>query len=98
MRVLICATLAALLVLPSSAYGQVTVSRPGTAAPNASTIQGCHGSATGCVPVDINGTISVSGTADVVATGAPTTFSGNAQCTGQLLLAGEQGAGFQLNP
>jgi hypothetical protein len=90
---------AAILAAATSAFGQVqTATKPGTIAPNAVTIQGCHGAATGCSPVDINGTISVAGTADVVSGGAPTTFSGNAQCTGQLLLAGEQGAGFQLNP
>jgi hypothetical protein len=32
-----------------------------------------------------------------MSTSAPTTFSGNGQCTGSLLLAGEQGAGFQLD-
>lgn len=47
--------------------------------------------------VAVNATVNVSGAADVVSAGAPTTFSGNGQCTGALLLAGEQGAGFQLD-
>jgi hypothetical protein len=47
--------------------------------------------------VAVAATVNVSGAADVVSAGAPTTFSGNGQCTGSLLLAGEQGAGFQLD-
>jgi hypothetical protein len=91
--------LAAAIVAAAPAFAQIqTASKPGVIAPNATTVQGCHGAATGCVPVDISGTISTAGTADVVSGGAPTTFSANAACTGQLLLAGEQGAGFQLNP
>lgn len=48
-------------------------------------------------PVAVSGSLSVSGTADLVSAGAPTTFNANAICTGSLLLAGEQTAGFELN-
>lgn len=48
-------------------------------------------------PLFISGSFSSSGTADVVSAGAPTTFNGNAVCTGSLLTAGEQSAGFHLD-
>lgn len=51
----------------------------------------------GGAPIAVTGSLSVSGTADVVSAGAPTTFNANAVCTGSLLLAGEQSAGFELN-
>jgi hypothetical protein len=60
-------------------------------------------SPTKCASVDAAGAISISGsfsaagTADVVSAAAPTTFNANTICTGTLLLAGEQGAGFQLD-
>lgn len=48
-------------------------------------------------PVTVTGSLSVSGAADVVSTGAPTTFNANAVCTGTLLTAGLQSAGFHFD-
>lgn len=48
-------------------------------------------------PVPVTGSLSVSGAADVVSTGAPTTFNANAVCTGTLLTAGLQSAGFHFD-
>lgn len=87
-----------LLLVASTAYAQQgvpanAVAAPGNSSNRAVGVQGVVGG----VPVAISGSISTSGAADAVSAGAPTTFNANTVCTGQLLLAGEQGAGFQLN-
>jgi len=70
---------------------QLPTTRAGNSASRAVAIQGV----TGGLAIPISGSISTSGTADVVS--ATATFNANSVCTSDLLLAGEQGAGFQLN-
>lgn len=48
-------------------------------------------------PVLVSGSLSVAGAADVVSAGAPTTFNANSICTGALLTAGLQSAGFHFD-
>lgn len=51
----------------------------------------------GGAAIPVTGSLSVSGAADVVSTGAPTTFNANTVCTGALLTAGLQSAGFHFD-
>lgn len=51
----------------------------------------------GGAAIQVAGSFSSTGAADVVSTGAPTTFNANTICTGALLTAGLQSAGFHLD-